>query len=177
MFHFVVTNTLLSFLFSVDEIKAAKGSPKLQKIQNDMEFLTRAVIDGEYLPDDPKSLLQNGHVNKAEVMLGIVANDGGFHAMSCVQENTSFDVEWYKACVQGMLPTQGSYGHLGESAVLMEYLGDVMPHDAGAVRQAAMDTVTDLLSLAPTVFEADLLGKAGNPVFLYVMDHEPHIPR
>jgi len=141
------------------------------------EYLTRPVIDGDYLLDNTKNLLKNGKVNKADVMLGFTANEGGFVALFCAKLAKVFDVKIFRMCNFGTLLSFGGYSKLSEDAVIMEYLGGGSVTDSNEIRQGVMDVFTDMLFVAPAVLEADLLTKAGNPVYMYVMDHESHIPR
>jgi len=166
-----------SFLNSVDEILAAKDNltQSMHKI-GEIDYLTRPIIDGDYLPDDPKILLQNGQVNKAEVILGLTANEGSFYVVFFAQKAKAFDEEMFKRCIRPLLMC-GRIHKLGEEAVQMEYLGDIHRNDSDGIRQMIVDAVTDMRRLVPAAEEASLLSKAGNPVYLYVMDHEPHAPR
>jgi len=139
------------------------------------EYLTRPVIDGDYLFDNTKNLLKNGKVNKADVMVGFTANEGALMASLCAKGAKSIDVEFFKVCNYGTLMVFGGYSKLSEEAVVMEYLGS--ERGSSEVLQGIMDVFIDMVFLAPAVQQAELLTKAGIPVYFYVMDHHPHAPR
>ncbi|KAK3714904.1 hypothetical protein QZH41_010905, partial [Actinostola sp. cb2023] len=177
------TDQLMACLRSknVSEIFSAQLQVSLPAMKADPSLVT-VVVDGDFLPDDPKVLLKQGRVNKADVMLGVTANEGGIYALVAPDVfNEGINLNVMEMMIRQHLvltgPLTANQNKLVEDATLFEYLdhrdlGNRIKH-----RQALFDVSSDSMFNAPAIFQTSALAQTGNPVYFYVFDHHPHFSK
>ncbi|KAK3714898.1 hypothetical protein QZH41_010906 [Actinostola sp. cb2023] len=165
-----------------------KSWPELLKSQKNITFpfffkdqsMSTIVIDGEFLLDDPKLLLKQGKINKAEVMLGVTADDGvifSAFAPMISQNGGLIDQEAFQHEVRHLLKVTTNQNELVEDAVFFEYLDYNDPNNRSKNRNAFFALHRDSLFIAPAVYEASTLAQTGTNVYFYVFDHHPHFSK
>ena len=139
------------------------------------QLLSSVIIDGEFVPDDPRNLLSQGKINQAEVMMGMTADEGSLMLiMTPGQYENGAELKDLENTIKYGLKMHPDQNKVIEDATLFEYtdqsdLGNRIKH-----RRALIDLGGDNMIFAPAIFEAKALSKADVPVYFYLFDHHPH---
>ncbi|EDO36346.1 predicted protein, partial [Nematostella vectensis] len=137
-------------------------------------LLTTPVVDGEFLTGSTKQLLREGKINKADVMLGVNANEGGFFALLFPGHlKNGLPQQQLHAAMETSLKSFTGMNTIALEAVKFEYQDNKKLNDNITNRQMLMEFGTDYMFLAPAVFEAIALANAGQAPFFYVFEHLP----
>ncbi|XP_065284966.1 acetylcholinesterase-1-like isoform X1 [Dermacentor albipictus] len=130
----------------------------------------------EFLPEDPRALIERGEVADVDVIIGTNRNEGSpfvnyFMVKVLRQEDprllTRDEVGFYLILL---------FHHvLGESPreVTSHYLRDVRPEDGRGALAAAGDAIGDFLFQCPVNYFAENLAARNRTVYMYYFDHRP----
>ncbi|KAH6931638.1 hypothetical protein HPB50_026147 [Hyalomma asiaticum] len=130
----------------------------------------------EFLPDDPRALIERGHIADVDVIIGTNKNEGSpfvnyFMVKVLRQEDprllTRDEVGFYLILL---------FHHvLGESPreVTSHYLRHVRPEDGRGALAAAGDAIGDFLFQCPVNYFAENLAARNRTVYMYYFDHRP----
>ncbi|EDO47082.1 predicted protein, partial [Nematostella vectensis] len=138
------------------------------------QLLTTPVIDKHFLPDKARRLLGEGRVNKADVMLGVTANEGALLAMMTPGRiEGGLTLQELHQVIEYGLDTCPPDNTMCKEAIKFEYQDHRDPNNSVTNRQLYMDLYSDSMFIAPAIFEANALASAGHATFVYKFENLP----
>lgn len=140
-----------------------------------MEFLDfpwTPVVDGTFLPEDPRLALERHAFKDCEMLIGSNSNEAFFFIIYEFLSLQYFDKDGpgllsntdYMASLKHLFPRANSFGI---DAIAFQYRPWLSPNDGAMLRDAVDAAVGDYAFTCPTVDFATAYAKADNPVYYY----------
>ncbi|XP_050776354.1 acetylcholinesterase-like [Gopherus flavomarginatus] len=130
-------------------------------------------VDGDFLPDEPRRLLEAGHIHTKPILTGITANEGSmflmFGAPGFSLENDSL-ISW-EELVEGVRFMVPGLPNISIQAAVLRYSQEGKGRGLAQHRWAINQAASDYLFLCPMTELAGQLAKAGTPVYVYFFAH------
>lgn len=134
-------------------------------------------VDGEFLSDEPRKLLERGFVNKVPVMLGVNKNDGGIVPLSEIAATLGQDIslKLFNSLVKDARFSANGETDLMKEVILYQYTNHSAPDSPKNIEKQWIDLLTDSWFNAPAVHMARALVKSDIPVRLYQFSHRSEL--
>lgn len=144
--------------------------------------VTSPVVDGEFLPDLPDKLFKLGKFSnpKVDVMIGFNSHEtalsvalrpGNLTQDGVYKHEFESDVKFILE--RGLRPLRKDRSRMVEELVRFHYTDHDDPDNKTTIREMMIDFESDFMTVAPAMFQADALAKAGTNLYLYVFEHRP----
>ncbi|XP_069073071.1 cocaine esterase-like isoform X2 [Pleurodeles waltl] len=152
-----------------------KTEEEILKVTLEMPNLyVPAVVDGIFLPKSPEELLVKKEYNPVPYVVGFNNDECGWLLLTTLMDMPGFEEGMNKDTTithLANMPTgiEPEYHHL----ILEEYIGDT--DDPIEVRNRFVESVSDMLFVAPSVKTAKLYRESGYPIYMYEFQHRPSI--
>ncbi|XP_065271476.1 acetylcholinesterase-like isoform X2 [Emys orbicularis] len=138
-----------------------------------VDFPFLPTVDGDFLPDEPRRLLEAGHIHTKPILTGITANEGSmflmFGAPGFSLGNDSL-IGW-EELVEGVRFMVLGLPKLSIQAAALRYSQEGKARGLAQHRWAMNQAANDYLFLCPMTELAGQLANAGTPTYVYFFAH------
>ncbi|XP_032891786.1 uncharacterized protein LOC116982609 isoform X2 [Amblyraja radiata] len=168
------TQQLLNCLRSKSEEEMAQ----IVNSVNNMYQLIPFVVDGNFLPDDPQKMFQDGMFRRIPYLLGVTTEEG---VKSLVHSEVIIKPDWEAGISTEEIREKIKvylnplFGAENGESIFDEYFKDV--HNPELLKERYLDLFGDVFISIPTLRVAQYYRDAGNPVFLYEFQHQASFHR
>ncbi|XP_020915487.2 acetylcholinesterase [Exaiptasia diaphana] len=145
----------------------------------------RPVLNGDFIPDSPETLLDKGNFTNPESTMIGVASDDGSAATNAIPElsNGSLNIssitrkrflqviENWSPLFNRLSQTFKRFVKLYKEAVNQEYTPWSNINKTRHIRRMTLDLFKDSVIIAPSIYHANKFVKNGAKVFFYQVDH------
>nr|AXF92896.1 acetylcholinesterase 1b [Caligus rogercresseyi] len=145
-------------------------SPRLRIM--DIPFVP--VLDGIFIPDNPREALHLGGYKKVNILIGTNEDDGqpdmfyNLPDLFKMSENVSIGDEYFTKAVNELNPY---VNEVGRNAIIFEYIDWSRPRSPILNRDALTEMMSDHQFTCPTIDFAHGLTGGENKVFMYKFNH------
>ncbi|KAJ3591150.1 hypothetical protein NHX12_009097 [Muraenolepis orangiensis] len=131
------------------------------------------LVDDNFLPDDPEVLLETGHFNRTEVLVGLNKNEGSYFLLYGVPgyNLTGQSLISRKRFLEGIPLVLPGSSHAAKEAAVFQYTNWSDVEDELKNRDAMGDLVGDLFFNCPSLDFARRYSQRGGKAFVYLFDH------
>ncbi|KAL8212960.1 UNVERIFIED_CONTAM: hypothetical protein K2H54_059835 [Gekko kuhli] len=137
---------------------------------NKFSFLFAPTVDGEFLPGEPRKLLESGLVQAKSLLIGITSEDGSVYVLYSVPRAIEKDglLTW-EQLMEGVRATVKRSILNDAKAVALKYLEN--GHEPEHYRRALAQLSKDYFFVCPLAEAAAKLAETGSPVYVYSFNH------
>ncbi|XP_072845288.2 cholinesterase [Pogona vitticeps] len=128
-----------------------------------MDSLIRPVPDGDFLPDEPKKLLQTGQIQTKPLLFGVTGNDGSSFVAGVPTKDGI--LTWEEQLRETELALNGESEPEAVKAIALKYSED--GHGPEQYRRALAQFYKDYFFLCPMMDFAASMATSGSPIYGY----------
>ncbi|XP_038662140.1 fatty acyl-CoA hydrolase precursor, medium chain-like isoform X2 [Scyliorhinus canicula] len=153
-----------------------KTEEEMAQITNSLnalyQLIPALIVDEHILPDDPRSMFQNGMFQNIPYLIGVTTEEG---VQSLVHPEKIFPPNWETGITIEQIKEKINtfltpiFGEENQDLIFDEYFKDA--HDPDMLKERYIDMFGDVYITQPTLRAAQYYKDAGNPVFLYEFQH------
>ncbi|XP_060615316.2 cholinesterase-like isoform X2 [Anolis sagrei] len=162
-------NEIVSCLQKKDAMEFPQCETSMSQ-KNDFifDFIFVPTTDGEFLTDDPQSLLNSHHVQIKPVLTGVTSDEGYFMVsfLSLASNHSQITQEQF---VKVLRMTVRNATEEDIQAVALKYSEE--SHGPAKYRSALVQSSGDYFFVCPAAEFAGQMRKAGSPVYVYYFTH------
>jgi len=144
--------------------------------------VTSPAVDGEFLPDLPDKLFKLGKFSnaKVDVMIGFNSHERALRVAlkpgNLTQDGVNkqeFESDVKITLERRLRSLRKDRSRIAEELVRFHYTDHDDPDNKTTIREMMIDFESDFMSVAPAMFEAETLAKAGTNLYFYIFEHRP----